>query len=157
MLSRVDGHCYWVSQAILDLLPSTIPDVPGGEVIRDPGLGVFCDNALEMIYELAPPPQPDEKTRNLRSAMRKLNELGLVGMHDAGVVPDALKLYARLADQDDDEWTVRVYAMVECAERNTFCPDDVKKMAHEDGRLFVQSVKLFAGTMSLFQHAFQRT
>lgn len=146
MLARVDGHCYWVSQAVLDLLPSPIPDVPGGEVIRDPpGLGVLCDNALNMVYEVKPAPKPDEKSRDLRSAMRKLNELGLVGMHDAGVVPEALQLYAQQADSDD--WTVRVYAMVECPERNTFCVDDVKKIARDDGRLYVWSVKLFAGML----------
>lgn len=40
--------------------------------------------------------------------MAKLNEVGLVGIHDAGVTPGNLELYKTLAKSDD--WTVRVYA-----------------------------------------------
>lgn len=40
--------------------------------------------------------------------MAKLNEVGLVGIHDAGVTPGNLELYKSLARGDD--WTVRVYA-----------------------------------------------
>lgn len=144
MLSRVDVHCDWVSQAVIDLLPSPVPDVPGGEVIRDPGLGVFCDNARNQINEHAPKSMPETKTRNIKSAMRKLNELGLVGMHDAGVVPQDLKLYEQMTDSDD--WSVRVYAMMACDQRNTFCAEDAKKKVRDDGLLSVRSVKLFAGT-----------
>ena len=46
MLDRVDVHCIWVSPAVLKLLPDPIPDVDGGEVVREPGMGVFCDNAV---------------------------------------------------------------------------------------------------------------
>ncbi len=46
MLDRVDVHCVWISPAVLRLLPDSIPDVDGGEVVREPGLGVFCDNAV---------------------------------------------------------------------------------------------------------------
>lgn len=140
MLDRLDGHCIWVSQAVLDLLPATIPDVPGGEVIRHPGLGVFCDNAMDMVMALWPRPGPAVKTDYIQTAMRKLNTLGLVGMHDAGVVPRDLQLYQQLAGTD--AWTVRVHAMLECAERNTFCPGDVAPWTSD--ALSIRSVKLFA-------------
>ncbi|KAI1380662.1 amidohydrolase family-domain-containing protein [Hypoxylon crocopeplum] len=142
MLDRVDVHCIWVSQAVLDLLPESIPDIPGGEIIRDPGMGVFCDNAMDMVMALWPKPDSKKKQRFLKSAMGKLNEVGLVGMHDAGVVPDNLNLYKELAGGDD--WTLRVYAMVECYERNTFCPDEVELYTSSDGFLSIHSVKLFA-------------
>ena len=112
MLDRVDVHCIWVSQAILDLLPESIPDVPGGEIVRDPGLGVFCDNAMDIIMSLWPKPDAKKKQKFLQSAMASLNKAGLVGMHDAGVTPDNLALYRELAGTKD--WTARVYAMVEC-------------------------------------------
>lgn len=48
MLDRVDVHCIWVSQAVLNLLPDPISDVDGGEVVREPGMGVFCDNAVSI-------------------------------------------------------------------------------------------------------------
>ncbi|GKT90583.1 amidohydrolase 3 [Colletotrichum tofieldiae] len=142
MLDRIDVHCAWVSQAVLDLLPADIPDVPGGEIVRKPGMGVFCDNAMDLIYNLWPKPGPEKKRAFVAAAMAKLNEVGLVGMHDAGVFPDQLDLYADMAHTDD--WTVRVYAMLECAQRNTFCPDDAARVFREDDMFSVKSVKLFA-------------
>ncbi|KAM3549533.1 hypothetical protein MY1884_008698 [Beauveria asiatica] len=141
-VDRIDGHCSLVSQSVLDLLPNPVPDVPGGDVVRDPGPGVFCDNALDMI--MARWPRPDDATRAgyVSTAMRALNAVGLVGMHNAGTDPDSVRLLARLAD--GDAWTVRVYAMRECAARNTFCAEDAKMLEREDGRLTIRSVKLFA-------------
>lgn len=143
MLDRVDVHCVWVSQAVLDLLPQDLPDVPGGEIVRDPGMGVFCDNAMDVVMKLWPRPGDVRKTAFLRSAMESLHSVGLVGMHDAGVTPDELRLYKELVGTDD--WTLRVYAMIECAERNTFCPQNVMPFSDEDGFLSIKSVKLFAG------------
>ncbi|KFA52108.1 hypothetical protein S40293_02930 [Stachybotrys chartarum IBT 40293] len=143
LLDRIDVHCAWVSQPVLALLPPHVPDVPGGEVVRDPGMGVFCDNAMDLVTDLWPKPGPAAKTRMVGTAMRRLNEVGLVGMHDAGATPANLDLFSRLADADD--WTVRVYGMLECDARNTFCPDDAVKYDREDGRFTVRSVKLFAG------------
>ncbi|KAK7424385.1 hypothetical protein QQZ08_008643 [Neonectria magnoliae] len=144
MLDRIDVHCTWVSQAVLDLLPADLPAaVPGGEIVREPGMGVFCDNAMDLVMDLWPKPGPELKARHVRSAMRKLNEVGLVGMHDAGATPDTLTLYSRLAASDDD-WTLRVYAMLECPQRNTYCPDEAVRFARDDHRFAVQSIKLFA-------------
>ncbi|KAK7969575.1 amidohydrolase [Apiospora saccharicola] len=142
MLDRVDVHCIWVSRAVLDLLPESLPDVPGGEIIREPGMGVFCDNAMDVVTNIYPKPDTKKKQRYVKGAMTKLNEFGLVGMHDAGVNPGDLKLYRDLAGTED--WTVRVYAMIECGERNTFCPEKVDKFVHADGYLSIRSVKLFA-------------
>ncbi|KAI1840812.1 hypothetical protein JX266_012960 [Neoarthrinium moseri] len=142
MLDRVDVHCIWVSQPILDLLPESIPDVPGGEIVRDPGMGVFCDNAMDMIMSLWPKPDSKKKQKFLKSAMSKLNEVGLVGMADAGVMPGNAALFKELAGTED--WTLRVYAMLECDDRNTFCPDSAEKHVRDDGLLSIASVKLFA-------------
>ncbi|XXH03948.1 hypothetical protein Hte_010356 [Hypoxylon texense] len=127
-------------KSIADL--HSIPDIPGGEIVREPGMGVFCDNAMDMVMALWPKPDNRKKQQFLKSAMGKLNEVGLVGMHDAGVTPDNLKLFQKLAGTED--WTLRVYAMIECFERNTFCPDEVERYISPDGFLSIQSVKLFA-------------
>lgn len=150
MLDRIDVHCTWVSQPVLDLLPSDLPEaVPGGEIIRDPGLGVFCDNAMDMVISIWPQPGRDFKARAVKTAMKRLNEVGLVGMHDAGATPGTLNLYNELSSGDD--WTLRVYAMLECPQRNSYCPEVAVKFARDDDRFAVQSVKLFAG-MCLFQN-----
>ncbi|KAJ4408205.1 hypothetical protein N0V85_004276, partial [Neurospora sp. IMI 360204] len=147
MLDRVDVHCTWVSQAILDLIPpESLPeDVPGGEIIREPGMGVFCDNAMDIVTSLWPKPDAERKKTFLKSAMKELHKVGLVGMNDAGVTPTDLKVYEE-ASRNEDWWTLRVYAMIECGERNVFCPleADSVKTQHEDGMLTIRSVKLFA-------------
>ncbi|GAW17056.1 hypothetical protein ANO14919_065060 [Xylariales sp. No.14919] len=142
MLDRVDVHCIWVSQAVLDLLPEDLPDIPGGEIVRNPGLGVFCDNAVAPVMALWPKPDNKKKAVFVKSAMRQLNQYGLVGMHDAGVSATNLDLFKDLAGSED--WTVRVYAMAEYYDRNAVCPDPVERYNDPDGFLNIQSVKLFA-------------
>ncbi|GAP83212.1 putative amidohydrolase 3 [Rosellinia necatrix] len=142
MLDRVDVHCIWVSQAVLDLLPEDLPDIPGGEIVRDPGMGVFCDNAVPPVMALWPKPDNVKKAGFLKSAMTQLNQYGLVGMHDAGVNVDNLNLYKELVGSED--WTVRVYAMVEYYDRNAACANQVEKYSDPNGFLSIQSVKLFA-------------
>lgn len=139
MLDRVDVHCIWVSEKVLELLPSPLPDVPGGEI---PEKGVFCDNAMDIVLEHYPKPDAARKTKFIKAAMANLNQYGIVGMHDAGVVPGDLKLYEKLAN--DEDWTVRVNAMIECDNRNTFCPETVEKISMPNGKFQVKSVKLFA-------------
>jgi predicted amidohydrolase YtcJ len=141
MLDRVDVHCIWVSQKVLDLLPKSLPNVPGGEI---PAKGVFCDNAIDIVMKYYPKPSRERKTRFIKDAMFELNKFGIVGMHDAGVYPSELKLYEELSK--DSDWTVRVYAMMECEKRNTFCPEDARKFDTPNGMLRVRSVKLFSGT-----------
>ncbi|KAK0616259.1 amidohydrolase [Immersiella caudata] len=143
MLDRVDVHCTWVSQGILDLLPGEVEDVPGGEIVRQPGMGVFCDNAMDLVIRLWEKPGTERKKEFVRSAMRELNRVGIVGMHDAGVVPRDLRMFEEMAGEDEG-WKVRVYAMVECEERNTFCPGKAPWVERRDGMLVVRSVKLFA-------------
>jgi predicted amidohydrolase YtcJ len=141
MLDRVDVHCIWVSEKVLSLLPSPIPDVPGGEI---PARGIFCDNAMDIVMKYYPKPSKERKTRWIKDAMFQLNKLGIVGMHDAGVFPSELSLYEELVH--DEDWNVRVNAMIECETRNTFCPSDVRKIEADNGKLHVRSVKLFGGT-----------
>jgi predicted amidohydrolase YtcJ len=148
MLDRVDVHCIWVSKAVLNLLPAELPEIPGGEIITDPGPGVFCDNAMDLVMKYWPRPSTAKKTQFVKAAMTELNKVGLVGMHDAGVPPADLSLYESLADADS--WTVRVYAMTECEKRNTFCPGEARMISRDDGLLSVRSVKLFAGKSSLY-------
>ncbi|ORY06894.1 amidohydrolase 3 [Clohesyomyces aquaticus] len=139
MLDRVDVHCIWVSEKVLSLLPSPLPKIPGGEI---PAKGVFCDNAIDIVTKYYPQPSRERKAQFIKDAMFDLNKLGIVGVHDAGVFPEELKLYQELVGEKD--WSVRVNAMLECETRNTFCPDDVSQFSTPDGMLQMRSVKLFA-------------
>lgn len=144
LLDRVDVHCIWVSNAVLNLLQRPLPASPiGGEIITDPDLGVFCDNAMDLVLRHWPKPGEEQKRGYIKAAMQSLNQYGIVGMHDAGVRPGDLRLYQKLVDSKN--WTLRVYAMLECDRRNTFCPEKSFKIDRSDGMLSVRSVKLFAG------------
>lgn len=145
MLDRVDVHCIWVSDAVLALLPSPLPQVPGGEI---PARGVFCDNAMDIVIKYYPQPTKARRAKFVKDAMFELNKLGIVGMHDAGVFPEELKLYGELVEHDD--WTVRVNAMIECEPRNSFCPDNAHKIETDNGKLQVKSVKLFGGKCAFY-------
>ena len=139
MLDRVDAHCTWVSTPVLSLLPSPLPNVPGGAI---PTSGVFCDNAMNLPLSVYPQPTLEQRTARLLAAQTKLHSFGIVGVHDAGVPRENLELYNDLADAGN--LTLRVYAMHECAERNTFCPEEARRIEREDGLLTSRSVKLFA-------------
>ncbi|CUS15259.1 unnamed protein product [Tuber aestivum] len=147
MLDRVDGHCVWVSEPVLNLLPAPFPEIPGGEVITNPGVGVFCDNAMDPVFSAWPRPGRDEKIGFLEDAMKSLHSVGIVGIHDAGVLPADVEMLNDLADAG--RLTLRFYAMLECPVRNTICGSKVRMVHREDGKLSVRSVKLFAGMCSV--------
>lgn len=151
MLDRVDVHCVLTSQKVLDLLPDPLPEAPpGGVVVTDPGPGVFCDNAMDIIiYPLAPKPDIAQKTRWFKTAFAELNKVGIIGVADAGMRPEDVKILGRMAE--DGEMTIRINVMLECAERNTFCPDETKNLKLLEapdglgaGTLMLGGVKLFA-------------
>lgn len=151
MLDRVDVHCVLTSQKVLDLLPDPLPEAPpGGVVVTDPGPGVFCDNAMDaIIYPLAPKPDVAQKTRWFKTALAELNKIGIVGVGDAGMRPDDVAILESLAE--NGELTLRINVMLECAERNTYCPEETEKLKLLDtpeglgeSMLMLGGVKLFA-------------
>jgi predicted amidohydrolase YtcJ len=113
---------------------------------------------MDIVMKYYPKPSKHRRTEWIQNAMFELNKHGIVGMHDAGVVPADLKLYEELSTSD--AWTVRVYAMAECDTRNNFCAKDVAKISTPNGKFHMQSVKLFAGKfpcslVQLCAHTFQ--
>jgi predicted amidohydrolase YtcJ len=82
MLDSRDVHCKWV------------PDVPGGEIIRDPGLGVFCNKAMDMVVEKTPEISQAQNIQKIQSAMSELNKVGFTGIHDAGMKMDVAETFA---------------------------------------------------------------
>lgn len=100
MLDRVDVHCIWVSNKVLSLLPKKIGDIPGGEI---PAKGVFCDSAMDVVLKHYPKPDVMRKKKFVKDAMVELNELGIVGMHDAGVIVSLMvrSMFIFFADEMD--------------------------------------------------------
>lgn len=143
---------------MLEPLPDTIP---GGEIIRDPGMGVLCDSALTLVENIFPNKTLAERTKEFKRAMETLNSVGLVAVHDASVFPQTIAMYktyppfqqdcsvvahwlmTRLADAR--ELTLRIYAMADCPPMNGYCRDQIPRLEnYANGFLSVRSVKLFA-------------
>jgi predicted amidohydrolase YtcJ len=150
MLDRVDVHCVLTSQKVLDLLPNPLPKTPpGGVIVTNPGPGVFCDNAMDaIIYPLAPKPDVAQKTRWFKTAMAELNKVGIVGAGDAGMRPDDVAILEGMAERG--ELTMRINVMLECAERNTFCPEETKTLRILDDPKSLDGNMLILGGVKLF-------
>jgi hypothetical protein len=81
--------------SVLDLLKPLPSEIPGGEIVRDPGLGVLCDTASTLVENISPNKTEEESVAMFKLAMKDLNSVGLVGVHEAGVFPQYIKLYQK--------------------------------------------------------------
>ena len=102
-----------------------------------------------IIYPFAPKPDVAQKTRWFQTAMRELNKVGIVGVSDAGMRPDDVSVLESMAEKG--ELSIRISVMLECTERNTYCPEEtrgLKLMTSKKGlgasTLMLGGVKLFA-------------
>ncbi|WP_242355716.1 amidohydrolase [Anaeromyxobacter sp. SG64] len=148
-LVRVDGHAGWANAAALaaaGIGPDT-QDPPGGKLVRDARgrpTGVLVDAAMDLVLKRIPAPSPAEIEEALRRGMDALVRLGITAAHDAGVTPEVLDVYRRLAAED--RLPLRVYAMIE----GEGTPADLTarmarwKASPEVGRLTVRAVKIYA-------------
>ncbi len=114
LLSRVDGHAAWANERALQVAGITreTQDPPGGTIVRDAAgepTGVFIDNAIDMVGKFRPRATHQEIKASLQRALRRCAEVGLTGIHDAGVDEDVVAAYRELAD--DGELPLRVYLM----------------------------------------------
>jgi predicted amidohydrolase YtcJ len=75
--------------------------------------------------------------------MRDALSFGLTGIHDAGLVPEDLAFFRRMAEEG--KLRLRFYTMLLCPEpRDVYCGDAVERVTGlQDGRWTLQSVKLF--------------
>lgn len=115
VLERVDGHAVWVNTAALKSAGITrdTVDPDGGRIERDAAgspSGVLVDNAMNLVWNVVPPPTDDERRAALQAALGALNAVGLTGAGDAGVTAQQLALYREAADRH--RLTVRIYAMI---------------------------------------------
>jgi predicted amidohydrolase YtcJ len=150
MLDRVDVHCVWTSQKVLDLLPVPLPDAPpGGVIVKEPGLGVFCDNAMDsIIFPYAPRPNVARKIRWVEAAMAELNKVGIVGVGNAGMRPGDISILESMAEKQ--HLSIRINVMMECEERNTYCPEQLHDLKLLESPYELGSQTLLLGGVKLF-------
>ncbi len=115
LLSRVDGHAALANRKALTVAGVTrdTEDPPGGEILRDEAgepTGILVDRAVDLVRGAVPEGGGWPTGELWRAAQQACFEVGLTGVHDAGVshtdLPDLEARYAR------GELKLRVYAML---------------------------------------------
>jgi len=161
VLVRVDGHASWVNGPALAAagVGRDTPDPPGGRILRLPDgspSGVLVDAAQDLVLRKIPAATPAEIEAFLLAGMRELASVGLTAVHDAGVHPDVLDVYVRLAREH--RLPIRIYAMVDGEPPLQALEAELRRVAAlgragvapaqgpglEVGLLAVRAVKLFA-------------
>jgi predicted amidohydrolase YtcJ len=113
-LRRIDGHAGWANTAVLKLagIDEGTGDPEGGEILRDPSsraaTGVLIDNAMGLVP--TPEPSAADLERWLRAATREAASLGLTGVHEMGLGPDAHAVFQALAGAGELPIRVHGYA-----------------------------------------------
>ena len=115
-LRRVDGHAVWVNRAALSRMgvDASTPDPPDGRIHRAPDgspTGVFVDGAMRLVNARIPAPSPVQIRGWIQRAVEKCHQVGLTGVHDAGVDAVTVEVYRELAAAG--ALPLRVYAMLD--------------------------------------------
>ena len=114
-LERIDGHAGWANSKAMELsgISSQTKTPSGGDIIRDSEgkpIGVFIDNAMDLILSNIAKPTKKENKNALITAMNSLASLGLTSVHDAGISQNELVLYKELASENN--MAIRINAML---------------------------------------------
>ncbi len=143
-LRRIDGHAGWANTKAMEIagIDDDTPDPVGGKIHRDAdghATGTLVDNAMGLVASKVPPPTREDYRKAFLAAFRQLTALGLTSVHDAGINVTEAETYLSMAD--NDEMTMRIYAMVNGAGENL---DAIGKPipSYGNDRLAISSVKL---------------
>ncbi len=146
-LRRVDGHAAWANSKALALAGVTkdTKEVPGGRIERTPDgtpTGVFVDDAMSLVEAKIAPPSREQVRASIVLATKRCAELGLTGVHDAGVDAEEVAIYRELAEKG--ELPIRVFAMLSAGA--SWAPDALpsEKPSAGDGRFRLFGVKAYA-------------
>ncbi len=146
-LGRIDGHAAWANTAAMeaagmDKIRET-RYVVGGAIIRgadDEPTGIFIDAAENIINAVVPDLNEEQLDRALELALQESAEVGLTGVHDAGVGMATIERYQRFINEE--RFPMRMYAMVG-GTGSTFDAICNNHIIDYGERLTVRSVKLY--------------
>ncbi|KAI0297936.1 amidohydrolase family-domain-containing protein [Russula brevipes] len=144
LLTRVDYHAYWVSNAVLSKLTDLPEVVYGGLIVRDKTgnpTGIFVDNAMDLIDK--PEPTEAETLEMFDTTMRDALRVGLTTIQDAYSLPSYISFFQRMADEG--RLPIKLYLMGGATSDDYWgsqIPRIIDYGLHK--RLTVRSVKLFA-------------
>jgi predicted amidohydrolase YtcJ len=144
VLTRIDGHAIWVNSAALKIagVTAATADPQGGQIIRDANgqaTGVFVDTAATLVERHIPPASDQEVKQALHVAMMQLADLGMTGVHDAGIDERQYRIYQEMGAAGD--LPIRIYAMLSDSEDARRVMQAGPRMPEYDDRLQMRAVK----------------
>ena len=112
VLTRVDGHAFWVNTRVLSLAGITraSKDPAGGKIVRDrlgEPTGILIDSAMDLIAGVVPTETDAENREAIAKATELLARAGLTGVHDMGMSAREVATYREMAQHDS--LRIRIY------------------------------------------------
>ncbi len=146
VLTRVDGHAFWVSETVLGMshVTAKTKDPEGGRIVRDPSghpTGVFVDAAMSLVGKVIPEASEADLARYFAAGAKACAGAGLTGLGDASAY-DRKEIDVLRAMAKGGSLPIRVYATVgaESKDLEAFLAGGPVS----EGRLTVRAVKMFA-------------
>jgi len=143
-LERICGHAALVNSVALERagLGAGDPVPSGGRVVRDNGL--VLDEAVNRVRAMMETPSRIRKKELMQETIRELLSMGIAGVHEMGMTPEALDIYRELSAGDDFRFRITGYLP-----GGDSSPDEISRQVSEAAEeeneyLSVPGVKLFA-------------
>lgn len=147
ILRSLHGFAAWANERALTLAGITraTPSPTGGEIRKDQGgepTGLVLNRAVELLDNAIPLPSPAQRDTQVLRALHVMAAAGYTGVHEAGVAPDVMDSFERLAERDS--LPLRVYAMLS-ARDSALIRRRIKRgpFTSPDGMLSARSVKAY--------------
>jgi hypothetical protein len=115
VLRSLHGFASWANERALAMAGITrdTPVPTGGEIRQDANgepTGLVLNRAVALLDNAVPRPSPAQRDSQVVRALRVMTAAGYTGVHEAGVAPDVMESFERLAERD--ALPLRVYAML---------------------------------------------
>lgn len=115
VLRSLHGFASWANERALAMAGITrdTPVPTGGEIRLDANgepTGLVLNRAVALLDNAVPRPSPAQRDSQVVRALRVMTAAGYTGVHEAGVAPDVMESFERLAERD--ALPLRVYAML---------------------------------------------
>ena len=115
ILRSLHGFAAWANQRALTeaRLTRSTPAPAGGEIRTDASgepTGLVLNRAVPLLDDAVPIPSPAQRDAQVLRALHVMAAAGYTGVHEAGVAPDVIDSFERLAARDS--LPLRVYAML---------------------------------------------
>jgi predicted amidohydrolase YtcJ len=147
ILRSLHGFAAWANQRALTQAGITrdTRSPSGGEIRRNPQgepTGLVLNRAVQLLDDAVPLPSPAQRDAQVMRALHVMAEAGYTGVHEAGVAPDVMESFERLAERDS--LPLRVYAMLS-ARDSTLLRQWIARgpFTSANGTLVVRSVKAY--------------